>query len=200
MSRSYTFAQDGEYDIQILLARDLAGIVSGLREDRPHELLVLLDREPVATFTIQKPANGDDTLLDKDLKVRVAVHAGPHDIGVTFVKEGSSLIDTARQPTESRFNDRRHPRTAPAISQVSVTGPYAPKGVDGHAEPPPIVCVPANRTRQRTGRKVRGNDSVDADAARLSAADRQSRSCRADGLLSRRRVPKAISTPESPRR
>src|SRR5206468_3790455 len=98
-SVSYTFAQDGEYDIQILLARDLAGTVSGLREARAHELLVLLDREQVGTFTIQKPANGDDTLLDKDLKVRVAVHAGPHNIGVTFVKEGSSLIETVRQPT-----------------------------------------------------------------------------------------------------
>jgi len=130
MSRSHAFAQDGDYDIQILLARDLAGIVSGLRENRPHELVVLLDREPVATFTVQKPANDDDTLLDKDLKVRVAVRAGSHNVAVTFVKVGSSLIDTARQPTESRFNDRRHPRTAPAISQVSVTGPYAPKGVD----------------------------------------------------------------------
>ena len=54
VSTSYTFAQDGEYDIQILLARDLAGVVSGLREARPHELLVLLDREPVETFTISE--------------------------------------------------------------------------------------------------------------------------------------------------
>ena len=150
MSRSYTFAQDGEYDIQILLARDLAGIVSGLREDRPHELLVLLDREPVATFTVQKPANDDDTLLDKDLKVRVAVHAGPHNIGVTFVKVGSSLIDTARQPTESRFNDRRHPRTAPAISQVSVTGPYAPKGVeDTPSRRRLFVCRPTGQDTEQ---------------------------------------------------
>ena len=79
MSRTHTFVQDGEYVIQVLLARDLAGIVSGLREDRPHELLVLVDRKPVATFTVQKPANGDDTLLDKDFTVRVALPAGPHE-------------------------------------------------------------------------------------------------------------------------
>src|SRR5438876_387713 len=47
VSASYTFAQDGEYEIQILLMRSLEGIISGLREARPHELLVLLDREPV---------------------------------------------------------------------------------------------------------------------------------------------------------
>src|SRR6266853_860950 len=56
VSTSFTFAQDGEYEIQISLMRDLAGVVSGLREARPHEMLVLLDREPVQTFTIAKAA------------------------------------------------------------------------------------------------------------------------------------------------
>ena len=144
MSRTHTFAQDGEYVVQVLLARDLAGTVSGLREDRPHELLVLVDRKQVATFTVQKPANGDDTLLDKDFNVRVAVGAGPHELAVTFVKAGASLIDTARQPTESRFNDRRHPRTVPAINQVSVTGPYAPTGAaDTPSRRRLFVCRPA---------------------------------------------------------
>ena len=143
ISTPYTFAQDGEYEIQILLARNLEGLVSGLREARSHQLVVLLDREPIKTFTIQKPANGDDTLLDKDLKVRVTVNAGPHMLGVTFVKEGSSLVDTPRQPTVSRFNDRRYPRTAPAINQVSVTGPYTPKGAgDTPSRRRLFVCRP----------------------------------------------------------
>src|SRR5262244_2867193 len=34
VSRSYTFAQEGEYEIQISLMRDLAGIIGGLREAR----------------------------------------------------------------------------------------------------------------------------------------------------------------------
>src|SRR5262249_12332830 len=120
VSVPYTFPQDGEYDIQIWLARDLAGSVGGVREARQHELLVLVAREMVGLFPTHNPANPDeDTTLDKNLKLRVPVHAGPHNLGVTFVKEGSSLIETARQPTQSRFNERRHPRTAPAISQVS---------------------------------------------------------------------------------
>jgi hypothetical protein len=127
VSTHYIFPRDGEYDIQVVLARNLEGIVSGLREPRPHQLLVLLDRETVKTFTVQKAANGDDTQADKDLKARIQVSAGPHDIGVTFMKEGSSLVDTIRQPAQSRYNDRRYPRTAPAVSQVSITGPYAPK-------------------------------------------------------------------------
>jgi mono/diheme cytochrome c family protein len=148
-SVSYTFAQDGEYDIQILLARDLAGSVSGLREVRAHELLVLLDRQQVGSFMIQRPPNGDDTTLDKDLKLRIAVHAGPHQLAVTFVKEGSSLIETVRQPTQSRFNDRRHPRTAPAISQVSVTGPYTAKAaVDTPSRRRLFVCRPTGQDKQ----------------------------------------------------
>src|SRR5262249_60527634 len=111
VSVPYTFSRDGDYEIQMWLARaQPAGNVSGLRDSSSHELLVLLDRKQIATFTIAKPANGDDTLLDKDLKVRVTVPAGPHEIGVAFVKEGSSLIETPRQPTQSRFNERRNPR------------------------------------------------------------------------------------------
>jgi mono/diheme cytochrome c family protein len=146
----YTFAQDGEYEIQIWLARDLNGTVSGLRDPRPHELILLLDREPVATFKIQKSPNGDDTLADKDLKTRLTVRAGPHDIGVTFVKDGSSLVETARQPLQSRFNDRRHPRTGPAIDQVSLTGPYAPKGAENTPSRSRLfVCSPEPEGQRR---------------------------------------------------
>jgi hypothetical protein len=124
----YTFAENGEYDIQVWLARSLEGNVSGLREPRPHEMILLIDRAPVATFTVQKSAGVADTLIDRDLKTRVAVSAGPHELAVTFVQDGSSLLETGRQPLQSHYNDRRHPRITPAIDQVSVTGPYAAKG------------------------------------------------------------------------
>ena len=148
VSTSYTFAQDGEYEIQISLMRDLAGVVSGLREARAHEMLVLLDREPVQTFTVSRAAIGYETLNEKILKTRLTVKAGPHNLTVTFVKDGSSLIETARQPTESRFNDRRHPRTVPAIDQISVTGPYAAKGAaDTPSRRRLFVCRPTGHDR-----------------------------------------------------
>ncbi len=92
--------------------------------------MVLVDRQPVANFTIEKPAGADATVLDKDLKARVTVQAGPHEIAVTFVKDGSSLQESARQPLQAHFNERRHPRNTPAISQISMTGPYAAKGAE----------------------------------------------------------------------
>ena len=143
VSTHYTFPQDGEYDIQIVLARNLENIVTGLREPRPHQLHVLVDREPVKTFAVQKSPDGDDTQADKDLKARFKASAGPHDIGVTFAKEGSSLSDTLRQPTQSRYNDRRYPRSAPGVSQVSISGPYAPEGAgDTPSRKRLFICRP----------------------------------------------------------
>jgi mono/diheme cytochrome c family protein len=149
VSVSHTSPRDGEYEIQIWLARSLEGNVSGLREARPHELMVLVDREPVANFTIEKRAGVDDTLLDKDLRARITVLAGPHDIGVTFVKDGSSLLETARQPLQSHYNDRRHPRITPAVDQISMTGPYEAKGAENTpARRRLFVCSPAGPEKE----------------------------------------------------
>jgi mono/diheme cytochrome c family protein len=149
LSVSHTFVQDGEYEIQIWLARDLGGNVSGLREARAHELIVLIDRQPVANFKVEKPVDGDDTLLDKDLKTRVTVRAGPHEIGVTFVKDGSSLAETARQPLQSHYNDRRRPFVAPAINQISLTGPYEAKGAENTPSRRRLfVCRPAGADKE----------------------------------------------------
>ncbi|MEP6961113.1 MAG: DUF1592 domain-containing protein [Acidobacteriota bacterium] len=144
MSTTYVFPRDGDYDIQVVLTRNWEGIVSGLRENRPHQVLVLIDREPVKTFTIQKSPNGDDTTADKDLRARVRVSGGPHTLAVTFIKDGSSLPDALRQPASSRFNERRQPRTVPALGQVSITGPYEPKGVsDTPSRRRLFTCQPA---------------------------------------------------------
>src|SRR4029077_7492010 len=85
---------------------------------------------------------------DANLKARVRVSAGPHNFAVTFVKEGSSLTDTPRQPTESRYNDRRYARTVPGLSQVSITGPYTPQGNgDTPSRRRLFVCRPTGRDR-----------------------------------------------------
>src|SRR5688572_10501483 len=150
VSVPYTFARDGEYEIQVWLARDLNGNVGGLRErSRKHEMIVMVDREVVKSFTIQKLVD-DDTTLDENLKVRVPLSAGPHDVAVTFVHEGSSLVEAPRQPILSRFNERRHPRTAPAVDQVSISGPYAAKGaVDTPSRRKIFVCRPTSPDEQK---------------------------------------------------
>ncbi len=147
----YTFAQDGDYDIQVRLARNRTGNIGGLRDRRPHEMEILLDRVPVATFTVQRPERGDDALVDRDLKVRASVTAGPHDLGVTFLKSGSSLMETERRPGQSHYNETRHPRLTPAVYQVSITGPYAPQGVsDTPSRERLFVCRPTAQSGEES--------------------------------------------------
>jgi hypothetical protein len=123
----YTFPEDAEYEIQIRLTRDRNEEVEGLREE--HEVELLLDRERVTTFKVAPPkGHRNFELVDQHLKVRVPVKAGPHQIGVTFVKNPSSLLETKRQPYLARFNMHRHPRISPAVYQVSINGPYATRG------------------------------------------------------------------------
>lgn len=127
LSTPFTFPQDGEYEIRIWLTRNRNEEVEGLR--RPHDVHLLLDRKPVATFTVRPPVDRlDYSQVDQHLRTRLTVAAGPHDLAVTFPMTQSSLLETMRQPTQSRFNMHRHPRTAPAVFQVSVTGPYDARG------------------------------------------------------------------------
>ena len=121
----YTFPRDGEYEIQIRLARDRNEHVEGLRES--HELEVLLDRERLKIFTVTPPKGNDHEKVDSHLKLRMAVTAGPHQLGVTFLKNPSSLLETRRQPYQAHFNMHRHPRLGPAIYQISINGPYDSK-------------------------------------------------------------------------
>ena len=131
----YTFPMDGEYEIQIRLTRDRNEHVEGLNE--AHQIEVLLDRERVQLFTVKPPQReagfSEDyqpshANVDQHLKVRVPVKAGPHALGVTFLKNASVLLETARQPYQAHFNSYRHPRIQPAIYSITIIGPYAPKG------------------------------------------------------------------------
>ncbi|MEZ6051974.1 MAG: DUF1592 domain-containing protein [Planctomycetaceae bacterium] len=119
----YTFPREGVYEIQARLMRDRDEHVEGLKQE--HELEILLDRARVELFTLQPPnSNAEHAAADAHLNARIPVTAGPHVVGVTFVKQSSSLLETKRQPYDAHFNFYRHPRLSPAIYEVSITGPY----------------------------------------------------------------------------
>ena len=118
----HNFPQDGEYEIQARLMRDRNEELEGLREE--HQLEVILDRKRVGLFEIERPRSGSDKSVDANLTTRVKVSAGPHDVGVVFLKKSSSVLETVRQPLNVHFNFYRHPRIGPAIYQVTIRGPY----------------------------------------------------------------------------
>ena len=149
VSFPYTFAQDGAYDIEIRLARNRTGNVGGLRGSQVHNLDLLLDRRLVATFAVVRPDGPDHSVVGKHLKIRLSVTAGPHDVGVAFHKQSSSLLETERQPLQSHFNEQRHPRLTPAVYQVLITGPYAPEGADATPSRSRIfVCQPNESSQE----------------------------------------------------
>jgi hypothetical protein len=153
----YTFPRDGEYEIQLRLARDRNEHIEGLHE--PHEVEVLLDRERRSLFTLMPPkSETDHQTADAHLKARIRATAGPHDLGVTFLKDSSSLLETKRQPYQAHYNMHRHPRISPALYQVSITGPYVAKG---HGDTPSrrriFVCEPKNpREEEASARSILG--------------------------------------------
>jgi hypothetical protein len=139
----YHFSRDGEYEVQVHLMRDRNDELEGLSE--PHEMEVLLDRERVKTFTLEPPPKGEsDASVDDNLKTRIDVTAGPHKLGVTFIRKGSSLLETMRQPLNVSFNFYRHPRLGPAVYEVSIIGPLR---ADGPGVTPSrrriFICGPA---------------------------------------------------------
>ena len=118
----HAFPQSGEYEIQIRLARDRNEEVEGLRER--HQLQVLLDRELLTEFEIKPPKDKNHSLVDAHLIMRFQASAGPHKVGVTFVKKPKALQETKREPYAAHFNMHRHPRLSPAVYQVSIAGPF----------------------------------------------------------------------------
>jgi hypothetical protein len=142
MAIPYNFPQNGEYEIQIRLMRDRNDEIESLSE--PHELEVQLDRERVTLFTVKPPPRGSsDRSVDANLKARFKTTAGPHHVGVAFLKKGSSLLETTRQPLNVHFNFYRHPRLGPAVYQVSIIGPFEASGPgDTPSRRRLFICTP----------------------------------------------------------
>src|SRR5438128_783408 len=149
----YTFPVDAQYDIQIRLMRDRNEHIEGLTEE--HQMELTVDGNRVEVFAITpKRANTrgidfTDVDVDSNLKVHLAVKAGPHEIGATFIKKDSALIETTEQPYQAHFNYYRHPRIQPAVYSVAVTGPFDATGVtDTPSRRRIFVCSPARPSEE----------------------------------------------------
>ena len=124
---TYTFPQHAVYEFQIRLARDRNENVEGLSE--PQQIELSVDGSVAQTFTVKPNRNQSgayyaDEAVDKDLKFRIGVGAGPHDVAVTFPRKTFALEETERQPSLAHFNMDRHPRVQIALYSVSITGPF----------------------------------------------------------------------------
>ncbi|MEO1614504.1 MAG: DUF1592 domain-containing protein [Planctomycetota bacterium] len=155
----HLFPRSGVYEIQVRLSRDRDELVEGLR--KTHELDVLIDRKKVKRFTL-KPIRGKagHSGYDANLNVRFEVEAGTRDVGVTFVEQSTPLLEIKRQPFDASFNQHRHPRQTPAVSEVSILGPFdlSQSGFDdSESRRKILVAEPdANRSPREAAREILG--------------------------------------------
>ena len=168
----HTFPVDGEYEISARLARDRNEDIEGLT--RPHQMEFLVDRERVALLEVKPPPRGDDHRnSDRHLKARLKLSAGPHEIGATFLKDSSFLMETQRKPYQARFNYYRHRRAQPAIYSITITGPYASSGPgDTPSRKRIFVCRPeSNGGEEECAEKIVRSLATHAYRRPVSAND-----------------------------
>ena len=128
----HTFPQDSDYVIEVDLLCRIAGECDGSAgfADR-HELEVAVDGERVELFTLD-PHDGAG-VEPRDLRVRLPVEAGPHEIGVAFLKLPSTVeVESLRQrffrPYYLNGNSmqQRWAIYQPFVDRVTITGPFTP--------------------------------------------------------------------------
>ena len=151
----HQFPQDAEYEFAVFLLRNIVGYLTGL--EFPHQLEISIDGERVF---LAKVGGEDDNLasdknmsdtankIDQRLKTKVKVSAGPHMVGVTFVRRDAAESDEPLQPHE-RNHDLQDMNGLPLIDHVNVTGPYAPTGPgDTPSRRRVFSCKPANAAQE----------------------------------------------------
>jgi len=127
----YTFPVDGEYVIQPRLYRETVNIIRGL--EVAHDLEVTFDGERIllARFGgaddekasyLNPTAAGD--ALETRFKVRVPARAGPHLVGVAFLKKSSAPSVDLLQPFLRERIDPITPVGIPEIDKVTIEGPF----------------------------------------------------------------------------
>ena len=153
----HNFPLDGEYDFRVFLLRNIVGYMKGL--EWPHLLEVTIDRErvfiaPVGGEEDNKMSDANfaaaaDT-IDARLKSRISVKAGPHDVGVAFIRKNSAEYD---EPLEAhtRDHDLQNMNGVPLIERMDITGPYGPTGPGDTASRRKIfTCRPGTPAEETT--------------------------------------------------
>ena len=158
----YNFPVDAEYEIRVELGKSWnSNRVGGLRE--PHDVVITLDGEPVETLTVEPVSRRDPSQLsasqydqpdrpaDADLFVRIPVTAGPHEIGATFVSQGSGIVERRRQPfLKVHITVGGDQRTQPNVYSLTVTGPFDATGPgDTPSRQRIFTCRPDAAAEQR---------------------------------------------------
>jgi mono/diheme cytochrome c family protein len=141
---THQFPQDAEYVFNFNLANTTAGA----------DLDVLLDGQHIKQFNVQRggrAVDADGNEIIEKLEIRVPITAGPHEIGVAFVKAPTVLAEANRRPF---LNPTVSGTGQAALRSVTITGPFGSKGAESRTETPSrariFVCRPDAGGRNET--------------------------------------------------
>ena len=153
----HTFPQDAEYEFAVKLMRNIVGYMTGLEFE--HTLEITIDGERVFSARV---GGAEDNLasdrnmseaanvIDERLKTRVRVAAGPHEVGVAFVRRNAAESDEPLQLHE-RNHDLQDMNGLPLVDHVNLTGPY---DVTGPGDTPSrrriFACRPSSAGEEGT--------------------------------------------------
>jgi hypothetical protein len=187
------FPVDGEYIISPKLYRETVNIIRGL--ETPHDLEITFDGERIllARFggaedekaNYLNPTSAGDE-LEKRFQKRLAVKAGPHAMGVAFVKRSSAPTVDLLQPFLRERIDPITPVGIPELDKVTVEGPF---NVTGSGDSPSrrriFVCTPSSPGRPESleGRPTENDGLACAKTILSTLARRAFTSLRPGGLV-----------------
>jgi mono/diheme cytochrome c family protein len=150
------FPVDGEYVISPRLYRETVNIVRGLELE--HDLEVTLDghRVVLARFGgakdeqanyLQPTLAGDE--MEKRFQKRLKITAGPHTVGVSFLKKSSATTVELLQPFERERLDPITPVGIPELDKVTIEGPFnATRSERAPSRLKVFTCKPASEREE----------------------------------------------------
>ncbi len=182
----YDFPVDGEYVIRPKLWKTTVNQVGGL--ELPHDLEVTFDGARVKLARLGGPEDERNSYeyptstaeeIEKRFDVRMPVKAGPHAIGVAFIKKSSAPPVDLLQPFLRDRIDPINPAGIPELDRVTIEGPF---NVMGTGDSPsrrriftcrpaagagPMIC--ARTILARLARRAYRRPPTEAELGRLTA-------------------------------
>ena len=152
----YNFPADAEYVLSGRLLRTVAeGYVGVEGHEKPHQFVITIDGEQVYSAPIggkdDHDLSGKDILqsrieIDKRMTGRVAVTAGPHEVGFTWI-ERTTREQAVWQPSLRASQEVHNPAGMPRLRTVSIEGPYNVTGISATPSRKRIfICRPLARS------------------------------------------------------
>ena len=144
---SHHFPLDGEYQVKVLLRRQLYLYIIGMGE--PHQIDIRLDGAHLKRFEVGGKAKGMTMpesfagntqgdpefeeymhTADAGIEVRFPVKAGDHEVGISFVRrfwEPEGVLQPQQRGFARTTNELYH--GYPAVASVAIAGPLQKAGI-----------------------------------------------------------------------